>query len=117
MSTLPVSKIQSTTFGGKDLVNVFSVSEVYTKPVDFTAGGGKYTGTVDLSPGYNTTNYKVFSSVVCTLQNTDTSGQYLHPVIITSRTTTSFNYSIYVGSGFGSNAQTITLDFLVTYNQ
>ena len=113
MSTLPLSKIVSTTFG-KDLVQVFSVSQVYTATVSFT-GGGKYTGTVAISPNYTTTNYKVFSSVVCTLQNTD-SGQYLYPVIITSQTTSSFVYSIYVGAGFGS-AQTITLDFLVTYNQ
>ena len=107
-STLPsASLIRSTTFNN-DLIHIFSVSEVYTATFSFT-GGGTYTGTVTLSPGYTTTIYKVFSSVVSTPQNTD-SGQYLHPVIITSRTATSFNYSIYVGAGFGS-AQTITLDF------
>ena len=116
MSTLPsASLIRSTTFNN-DLINIFSVSEVYTATVSFTGTGKDYTGTVSLSPGYNTTIYKVFSSVVSAtpLQNND-SEQYLHPVIITSRTATSFDYSIYVGSGFGSSAQSITIDFSVRY--
>jgi hypothetical protein len=110
MSTLPNSNIVSTTFG-KDLIKVFAVSYVYTSNVAYDGTGQDYTGTVSLIDGYNTTNYKVVPSIVCTLQN---SGQYLYPVIITSRTTTSFGYSIYVASGFGTT-QTITLDFLVTY--
>jgi hypothetical protein len=114
MSTLPSgSNIVSTTFS-KDLINVYSVSEVYTATVAYTGTGGTYTGTVPLSPGYNTTTYKVLPSIACSLQNT-TSGQYVYDVIITSRTEIAFIYSIYVATGFGS-AQTITLDFLVTYN-
>jgi hypothetical protein len=114
-STLPsASKIVSTTFN-KDLNYIFSVSNIYTTTVSFGGGtGGAYTRSVPLNPNYNTTNYKVFPSIACSLQNT-TSGQYLHPVIITSRTASAFTYSIYVATGFGS-AQTITLDFLVIYS-
>jgi hypothetical protein len=112
MSTLPsASKIVSTTFN-KDLINVYSVSEVYTATVAYNGTGGTYTGTVPLSPGYNTTTYKVVPSIVCTQIF---AGQYVYPVIITTRTDTYFTYSIYVAAGFGST-QTITLDFLVTYN-
>jgi hypothetical protein len=69
-STLPsASKIVSTTFN-KDLNYVFSVSNIYTTTVLFTAGtGGAYTRSVPLNPNYNTTNYKVFPSIVCTTGN------------------------------------------------
>jgi hypothetical protein len=116
MSTLPsASKIVSTTFN-KDLNYVFSVTQVYTVTVAYIGGGtgGEYSGTVTLNSGYNTTNYNVFPSVVCTPPDTD-SGQYVYPVIITSRTASAFTYSIYVAAGFGSTNQTITLDFLVIY--
>jgi surface protein len=109
MSTLPTaSLIRSTTFND-DLINLFSVSKVYTATFAPDGTGKDYTNTVALSDGYNTTNYKVFSSVV----STSTLSQYLHPVIITSRTTGTFGYSIYVASGFGT--QDITIDFSVRY--
>jgi hypothetical protein len=112
MSSLPgASKIVSTTFNN-DLNYVFSVTQVYTVTVAYTGTGMEYSGTVTLNSGYNTTNYKVVPSIVCTQIF---AGQYVYPVIITSRTETAFTYSIYVAAEFGS-AQTITLDFLVIYS-
>ena len=117
MSTLPAaSKISSTTFN-KDLMNVFSVTELYTATVTFLGSTGKgYTGTVTLNPGYNTTNYRVFPSIFAVLPGTgDDRSENLRPVVITARTTTSFSYNIFIAAGYSNSQQTVTLDFLVTY--